>query len=229
MSEQHPIPIHPRFKNLAGHRFGQLSVVGYAGPGGNGAGWVCRCDCGVEKVIRRDHLVDGQTISCGCVRRAAVGTRNKTHGHATKGAKTPEFRTWMSMIQRCRNPRKEYRLYSGRGIKVCERWMSFENFFADMGPRPSSNHSIDRIDNDKGYSPENCRWATDREQASNRSDTRKVTFNGETMCIAEWARKLGINGRTVSGRIKLGWTVEDALFVPLKHPPTSRLSKADAQ
>jgi hypothetical protein len=124
--------------------------------------------------------------------------------------KTPEWKTWSSMRQRCKPDNKDAANYFQRGIAVCERWSSFENFIADMGLRPSGKSSIDRIDNNKGYSPENCRWATRIEQESNKRTTVLLEVNGVSKTQAEWARQLGTNPTTIMRRLKAGWSIHDA-------------------
>jgi hypothetical protein len=123
------------------------------------------------------------------------------------------------MKSRCYNPRNNrYYRYGARGIQVCDRWLhSFENFLADMGPRPSPKHSIDRIDNDKDYCPENCKWSTAREQARNRSSCRYLEHNGRRMLISDWAAELGVNRALLTKRLKRGWSVEQTLTTPSLH------------
>jgi hypothetical protein len=133
---------------------------------------------------------------------------SRTHG----ATNTPEFRAWISLRHRCESPKSpSFKDYGARGITVCERWSSFENFLADMGPRPSPDHSIDRRDNDKGYGPDNCRWATWAEQASNKRNNRVLTINGETRTLAQWARLAGLASSTLDNRLKDGWTLEEAV------------------
>ena len=129
------------------------------------------------------------------------------------GCYTTEYKAWESMLGRCYCPgAKHYKNYGGRGIGVCERWRhSFPNFLVDMGNKPSSKHSLDRIDGEKGYSPENCRWATRSEQAVNRRTTRFITFEGLTMPMKHWARRLNVNYRSLVDRLDAGWSIEDAL------------------
>lgn len=129
------------------------------------------------------------------------------HGKAA----TPEYKSWEGMKSRCNSPtNRAYQNYGARGITVCERWTKFENFFADMGPRPHGT-SIDRIDVNGNYEPSNCRWATNLEQRRNKRNNRKLTFNGESLCITEWAQRTGLKRRTIEARLTYGWSVEDAL------------------
>jgi len=145
--------------------------------------------------------------SCGCLARQAA----KTHGMV----RAPEYGVWRNMYQRCTNPNNpQYHNYGGRGIKVCQRWReSFENFYADMGPRPSSQHSIDRINTNGDYTPSNCRWATPVQQSNNKNDNRLITYRGQTRTLSEWARLTGISKSSLSWRLNNGWTVEDALTI----------------
>lgn len=135
---------------------------------------------------------------------------------ATYKTHPAEYRSWSGMRTRCTNQRfVDWRLYGGRGISVCERWNSFANFFADMGPKPSPKHSLDRINSDGNYEPSNCRWATAKEQANNWScRNRKLTFNGETLSIPEWAARLELTRESLRDRIESGWPIEKALTTP---------------
>ena len=153
-----------RKRDLAGATFGRLTVIGRAEPR---RFWLCKCACGTLKNIRHDHLVDGRVRSCGCLGRESTGQRSLTHGHTRQRTLTPEYESWASMLSRCRNPNAtQYKWYGGKGIKVCDRWQSFENFLADMGTRPEGT-SLDRIDPYGNYEPSNCRWADRLEQRRN--------------------------------------------------------------
>jgi hypothetical protein len=130
------------------------------------------------------------------------------------GNQHPLYQTWSNMRQRCRNPNDpKYPRYGGRGITIDPRWDSFAAFAEDMGERPVGT-SLDRINNDKGYSPDNCRWATIREQIVNRSHTRWLTWQGITLCVADWERRLGLAPQKLRYRLRAGWTIERALTTP---------------
>lgn len=172
----------------------------------------CICDCGNITYVNLNNLRNGHTKSCGCLQRKLASKKAKTHGMS----KTPEYRAYYLMKNRCYN--KNYYLYhryGGRGIDVCERWLeSFENFYLDMGCRPSKNHSLDRIDNNKGYSPLNCRWATNEEQNRNKSNTIMIEINGLVKSLPEWCDEFGVNRNSVRTRIKRGWNPSDAVTTP---------------
>lgn len=184
--------------------FGQLTVIAVGGD--KGGRILCRCACGKEKSCEAHRLRNGHVKSCGCL-------KGEQHG----GANSPEYKIWGAVIERCENPRSDhFDRYGGRGIRVCERWReSFAAFLADMGPRPSPRHSIDRIDNNGNYEPGNCRWVTHTEQMRNRSNTRMLQFNGQSLPLATWAEQLGLSVAAIEGRLRRGWSVERALTAPL--------------
>lgn len=198
-------------RDLTGQKFGILTVIEFAYCRNRNAYWVCQCECGQSKIIIRSSLVNGQD-SCGCIGYQRIAKANRTHGMAA----SPEFAVWAGMIQRCTNPKTiSYPRYGGRGIAVCDRWLhSFENFYEDMGQRPSNKHSIERDRGDGNYEPGNCRWATDTEQMRNRSNNKYFTINGVTKCLAEWAEVYGIPTNRLVKRVLRGWTIEKALTAP---------------
>ncbi len=218
-----PIPSRPRFIDLFGQTFSNLTVLGYAGEDRSGKQvrdlWWCQCKCGSITKPRADHLRSGNTTNCGCVRRAKVGAVRETHGHCKNHSHSAEYGIWCAMIQRCHaNDNAAYRHYGGRGITVCPRWReSFAAFLADMGPRPGKGWAIERADNNSGYQPDNCRWATHREQMQNTRRNHFITFQGTTLCVTEWARRIGIPAPTLFNRLHDSkWSVEKALTTPLK-------------
>jgi len=168
-----------------------------------------RCSCGVERVVEESALKAGRRQRCAACQTTRAHDATRTHGEGNRV--TPEYETWRQLRGRCLNPRNVgYRNYGGRGITVCARWASYENFLADMGRRPPGT-SIDRIDNNAGYSPENCRWASLTVQAGNRRNNHTLTALGRTQTISEWSRETGVHFETIRHRILRGWTAEDAL------------------
>ena len=206
-------------KIVIGEKFGRLTVVDYFGKNKHGHNlWNCECECGNHKIVSTGALNSGSVKSCGCLweeNKKALKTRVvKKHGMVD----TQEYHAWNGMRQRCYNKNSpKYKNYGARGIKVCDRWLnSFENFFADMGKAPVG-FSIDRIDVNGDYTPENCRWADDVTQCNNRQFNFKVTFNGITETLRYWSEKTGINKSALYLRIhRRGWDVEKALTTPLR-------------
>lgn len=206
-----------KLDDLTGRRFGKLTVIGSHESRNGKTFWPCRCDCGNSTTVVASNLKRGNTLSCGCLQRNITIARNTTHG-LVAGGKPPEYIVWVNFRNRCEDPRdKQYPSYGGRGITVDARWQSYEAFYADMGPRPSADHQIDRIDNDGPYAPGNCRWATRTENCSNRRDNVFVEWHGESLTVPEWARRVGIKKHTIHQRLnKLGWDVERALTTPVR-------------
>lgn len=194
--------------NLVDIRFGRLVVVEMVN--NNKCGdlrWLCQCDCGQRSVVCGRNLKSGNTQSCGCLREES----RIRHGHSSRLKQSGTYESWHQMIQRCNNPKnKRYPTYGGRGIRVSEHWKLFVNFLEDMGERPP-NRSIDRIDNDKGYFKENCRWATPKQQQRNRSNNHLITYDGKTQTMAAWAEEMVIPYDTLRFRLKRGWSIEKAL------------------
>lgn len=209
MTSEYHIPIPSRVIDISGQRFGRLTVLQYVGIFNRGARWKCRCDCGVEKNVN-SHCLGRGTFSCGCFHRDNLVKRLTTHGMSGRR----EFFVWWDMKERCGNEKcKQFHFYGARGITVCERWVnSFANFYEDMGERPpGKGFSIERIDNSKGYSPDNCKWATSLEQARNTRRNHRLTFKGRTMCVTEWAGELNIPRAVLFYRIRRGWETKKIL------------------
>ena len=199
------------FNDITGQRFGRLTAIKRVKSKSSQARWFCKCDCGNAKETDGYLLRKGITKSCGCLRnidKIKHGLRN-----------APEYKIWAGIKDRCLNSKTPiFRYYGGRGITVCDAWKeSFEAFYADMGPRPSDNHSIDRIDNDGPYSPENCRWSGASEQANNKRNNVFINTNGFTLTISQWAKKLGCSRNTIARRLERGWSEKDAVTVPVGH------------
>lgn len=205
-------PLRPnRVKNLAGKRFGKWLVLSFAGMQGAYSAWNCNCDCGTSRVVVGHNMVKGESASCGCVQREKLICRNLKHGETRGGTPSRVHRIWHGMIQRCTNPNNPgFDNYGGRGIAVDSRWFIFENFLADMGYPPVA-HSLERVDNDKGYSKSNCIWATSAVQSRNTSRNHILTLHGKTMLLVDWIAETGLTGPTIIRRLQAGWTVEDAL------------------
>lgn len=207
------------YQDLTGRRFGRLVAVRYIpGDRSKRGSWVCVCACGATARVQTSNLTTGHTSSCGCFREEAGRVRNRTHGHRTGRKHSGEYTSWAGMRQRCHNPNNSvYRFYGGRGIEVCERWRSsFDAFLADMGekPEPKEEYSLDRIDPDGPYSPENCRWVHFKKQANNRRSNHFVNHDGETLTIAEWSNRTSIKQSTLRERLRRGWSMSEALNAP---------------
>lgn len=205
-----------QFIDLTGQQFGELIVIERVNNQGRQLQWLCLCNCGQETVVIGDHLKNSHTQSCGCLRsKTAIKTHSK-HGHYVNGKQSRIYESWASMIQRCTNPNHKYwEDYGGRGITICEEWLEFTNFLKDMKERPPGC-TIERRENEEGYSPENCYWATRRQQARNMRKNRLETYDGKTQCIAAWAEEYNLPSHTLWMRLyKLGWSIEKALMTPV--------------
>ena len=210
---------HPRrynrrmdYSHVLGRLFGELTAVSHARTGDR---MLCRCSCGTEKVARLSHLKSGSVKSCGCL---LIRRPKEIHGKHLMG-RSREYKTWNSMVLRCtRTTHAAFSDYGGRGISVCERWSGpngFQNFFADMGRKPTGL-TIERRNNDEGYTPANCYWATQREQSNNKRTNVLFTSNGRTSTLAQWASLVGISDNTMRERLKRGWTIDQAIHSPLR-------------
>lgn len=178
---------------------------------------VCQCECGTCKVVATRSLKEGGTTSCGC-RQMDKNTERLTK-HGDYGSL--EYQSWNGAKNRCCNKQnKGYPRYGGRGIQMCDRWLDpengYANFLADMGRRPSTKHSLDRIDVNGDYCPENCRWATITEQNRNTRAVRNLTYKGKTQCCTAWAEEYGISVAALYGRLEAGWDIEKALTYPVR-------------
>lgn len=204
-----------KLRDLSGQRFGILTVErrGEDDQRNQKVTWICKCDCGNVKTVRSNDLVRGKVTSCGC-NANLTGSEAKAFKHGRAGTKVHHI--WKEMRRRCSNSdHLNYESYGGRGITVCERWDSFESFLEDMG-EPEPGMSLDRIDNNKGYSKENCRWISHVEQCNNRRNNIFLTIDGVTKTLTQWSRESGINYRTILRRLKTKQNPKDAVFLPVR-------------
>ena len=200
---------HPNFKDLIGERFGRLIVASLKGKNKQGNSvWTCLCDCGNKTDASVSSLRAKHVRSCGCLGEAA----RTTHGLS----KTPEHEVWKAMWQRCTNPRnKNYATYKDRAPPPA--WKDFAVFLADIGPRPGANYSLERVNNDGPYGPDNTVWIPSSQQARNTRTNRWLTHDGETKLITEWAKQIGIAPASLRERIQK-WGLEKALSTPKREP-----------
>ena len=209
--------------DLTGRRVGRLTVVRYDGRGKLSQNmWFCVCDCGGSKSVRSSSLQKGACISCGCAQKKRVERTRMS---------MPEYRIWRGIINRCENPNvRGFPLYGGRGVKMCPEWReSFDAFLGDMGSRPTPAHSVERLDPNGDYSPTNCRWATDLEQANNKRNTRFVVYRGERMSLCNAVRLAGSVVHHEAAWVRVadcGWDVATAVETPrLFESPNSNARK----
>jgi hypothetical protein len=198
-------------EDIVGKRFGRLTVEARLPMNRHGAiVWMCRCDCGGSTKADRQALRSGNTKSCGCLKREIISASRSTHGMSDSRT----YRTWTTMRARCTYESVgAYKHYGGRGIKVCDRWGVFENFYADMGDRPAGL-SLERKNVNGNYEPDNCVWASNKEQGRNRRNNRLITLNGTALTAMEWSERLGIPRTTIMSRRRLGWTDREILTTP---------------
>lgn len=205
--------------DLVGRRYGRLLLLREVCA--KRKSYICRCDCGVEKVIAQSDMRHGGVKSCGCLVVQRNIERSVKHGASRNAQRTPEYRSWNSMLSRCYIVgTKGYKYYGGRGITVCERWKDFANFLADMGSRPKGK-TLDRYPNNDGnYEPGNCRWATAKEQAGNRRNTVILTVEGAAISLVQACLLYGQRERLVRSRLESGWDHTRALLTPAhSHKP----------
>ena len=201
--------------DVIGKRFGRLVVLSYSHSVGYCKYYLCQCDCGNQPVVAKPNLLSGRQVSCGCKRRESIGELNRLpNGYLRLG------KIYRSMKKRCYDPKSNrYKRYGARGIRICDEWLSDINAFREWAVANgyNDNLSIDRIDNDGDYCPENCRWVTISEQSNNTSRTVMIEFNGKRQTLAQWSRELNIPTSTLHNRIRVhGWSVERALTEPIR-------------
>lgn len=220
MAEHQCIKRGNGFKELSGERVGRLFVLSGCGKDkfGNSL-WNCECDCGGRVVVSSGKLLSKTrpTRSCGCLQREATAERNRKNA-THRDVQSAEYNSWKGMKQRCTNKKdRNYFRYGGRGIAVCQRWLdSYEAFLKDMGRSPSCKHSIERVDVNGNYEPSNCVWATIKTQNRNTRRTQRFIYKGELMSLPDLCDLVGKSKPTVVVRLKLGWTIEDALEKPVR-------------
>ncbi len=211
--------------NLVGKKFGKLVVERETGERrANAVVWECRCECGTLHEATTGLLNQGKVKSCGCLHAESmkVGVAVR-HGASRKGKWTIEYACWSAMKSRCfSKSHVSYEGYGGRGITVCERWLKFDNFLADMGFKPTPDHQIERINNNGNYEPGNCIWVTRKANCRNRRDTVFMTVNGVTKSLQEWAEFLGVKSQTLWARRDRGMSDAEAITTPFRRSPVSQ-------
>lgn len=202
------------FIDLTGQKFGRLTVIEKNGHKGEKIAWLCKCDCGNYVTVTGTGLKSGNTKSCGCLKKEIVSKIKTKHGDAN----TRLYQAWQNMKNRVNNPNQtEYKNYGGRGIKICAEWYSYENFRDwSLSNGYDDTLTLDRINVNGNYSPENCRWVGKIVQANNKTNNHFLTYNGKTQTLTQWEKETGIRRQTIDDRIKSGWSVKDALNTPVE-------------
>lgn len=212
-------------KDRRGERYGRLVIKRFVrtAPGWNYF-WECECDCGKSVTVSLSNLLGGSTKSCGCLRRDQNVKRWTKHGQAKTGRATRLYRTWSHMRLRCNSPKnQDYRYYGARGIRVCDEWNEYAAFEAwALANGYRKDLTIERIDNDGDYTPDNCAWVPRSVQARNRRNNRRLDHDGRSLTIAEWAEVLGISAANIRNRLHMGWDVHRALTTPVQKKGASR-------
>lgn len=197
--------------DLSGMTFGRWHVIAFDSIRNKNSYWRCKCSCGQHGVVCAVSLKSGCSASCGCLRDEVVGKRSRTHGHTH----SPTYISWIGMKQRSGLGKRASDKIARYGhVDADPRWAKFESFLEDMGARPSIDHTIDRIDNARGYWKDNCRWATRKQQAQNRGNCVLVSIGGETLCLKEACRRVGATYMTVYCRMRRGKSFEEAITSP---------------
>lgn len=219
---------------LLNQKFNRLTPIEYLGVQEHWrnkrkmATYLCKCDCGKEITVPDRSLKSGNTGSCGCIRNDS----NTRHGHTLKGKRSKIYNAWVNMRSRCEDQSDNmYYNYGAKGIKVCNRWQSFDNFLADMGEPDSPDLTLERLCVYSGYSPENCVWADRFTQSRNRTDNCYIEYKGVLKCQTDWAKEFNIPQQTLSLRLRSGWDIERALTKPTKacfKPRTDRKRKTNS-
>jgi hypothetical protein len=208
----------PKLIDLTQQKFNRLTIIKRLNNNQYGSSrWLCECNCGQETIVLGSDLTGGKTQSCGCLRIK--------HGHTAKFKKSKTYISWYHMIQRCTNPNnKDYHDYGERKITVCRQWLKFENFLADMGEVPDSLQ-IDRINNNKGYYKENCRWTTSKINNRNRRSNHLISYNNKTQCVMEWSEEIGIPEYVIRQRLKHDWSIQRTLITPVRKRKKTKRNK----
>lgn len=203
-----------KMMDLTGQRFDRLLVISAIPHNlGEQRKWLCRCDCGNEVTVFGGNLKRGLTRSCRCLNKEITRSIFTKHGDTVGGKPTTEYKTWCHIKDRCYNPdNKQYQDWGGRGIKMCDRWLSsFHSFLEDMGRKPSPELTIDRINNDGDYEPGNCKWGTDLEQAKNKRNNKWYEANGERKHLREWSRVIGMDSGNINYHLRKGKTMTEII------------------